>query len=120
MKGKNLFWLSMMENHEDIIYDLHSIAQNIILSGVSIPELVPGSGIYGIEIVHDLSDLGCVIIDFKGCLKIIDINMLGMVVPEIGINNSLSITDLDVGLYETTVLFATMIRQLSETKKLLV
>ena len=46
--------------------------------------------------------------------------MLGMVEPEIGINNSLSITDLDVGLYETTILFATMIRQLSETKKLLV
>ena len=107
-----------MQNHEDIVQDLFLIIKDNIVKNIIIPELVVGSGVYGLEILHNLVDLGCVIVDDQGSIKKVDINMNVMVNTEIGITNSLTVTDVNAGLYESAILFATLIRQLTYTEQI--
>ena len=106
----------IMFNQSDIVQDIHAIIRKIICNHVDIPEFVSGSGIYGLEILHNVVDLGCVMVDHVGQLKLVNINMLRMVSPEIGVNNSLNMEDLDVGLDYMVILFASLVKQLSESK----
>ena len=107
-----------MQNHEDIVQDLFLIIKDNFVKNIIIPELVVGSGVYGLEILHNLVDLGCVIVDDQGSIKKVDINMNVMVNTEIGITNSLTVTDVNASLYESAILFATLIRQLTYTEQI--
>ena len=107
-----------MQNHEDIVQDLFLIIKDNFVKNIIIPELVVGSGVYGLEILHILVDLGCVIVDDQGSIKKVDINMNVMVNTEIGITNSLTVTDVNASLYESAILFATLIRQLTYTEQI--
>lgn len=107
-----------MEDYQAIILDLHSIISTIIKSDVTVPEFARNTGMYGMEILHNICDLGCVMVDQDGSLKVVDMNILDFASAEIGVSGAITISDLDVGLIDTVKLFVSLIKQLTESKQL--